>query len=37
MQLEEKTVQKNYLYRGKIINVRCDDAQLPDGRPGRTE
>ena len=37
MQLEEKTVRKNYLYRGKIINVRCDDAQLPDGRPCRRE
>ena len=37
MQLEEKTVKKNYIYRGKIINVRCDDAELPDGRPCRRE
>ncbi len=37
MQLEEKTVRKNYIYRGKIINVRCDDAELPNGRPCRRE
>lgn len=33
MNLEEKTVNKNYIYKGKIINVRCDDALLPDGNP----
>ena len=37
MQLEEKTIKKNYIYRGKIINVRCDDAELPDGKPCRRE
>ena len=37
MQLEEKTVKKNYVFRGKIITVRCDDAQLPDGKPCRRE
>ena len=37
MQLEEKTVRKNYIYRGKIINVRRDDAELPNGRPCRRE
>ena len=37
MLLEEKTVRKNYIYRGKIINVRCDDAELPNGRPCRRE
>ena len=37
MQLEERTIRKNYVYRGKIINVRCDDAQLPDGKPCRRE
>lgn len=37
MDLEEKTVQKNYVYRGKIINLRCDDAVLPDGRPCKRE
>lgn len=37
MDLREETVQKNYLYRGKIINLRCDDARLPDGRPCKRE
>ena len=33
MNLEEKIVKKNYIYEGKIINVRCDDAELPNGKP----
>ena len=33
MEYIEKTVQKNYIYKGKILTVRCDDAQLPDGKP----
>ena len=33
----EKTVNKNYIYRGKILTVRCDDALLPDGRPCKRE
>jgi len=33
MNLDEKTVQKNYIYNGRIINVRRDDALLPDGNP----
>lgn len=37
MDLEEKTIQKNYIYRGKIVNLRCDDAALPDGRPCKRE
>lgn len=37
MKLKEKTVRKNYVYQGKIINVRCDDAELPDGRACRRE
>ncbi len=37
MNFREKTVQKNYVYRGKIINVRCDDALLPDGSPCKRE
>ncbi len=32
MKLEEKTVKKNYIYKGKIINLRCDDALLPNGK-----
>ncbi|MDE6677107.1 MAG: ADP-ribose pyrophosphatase, partial [Clostridia bacterium] len=37
MKLEEKTVNKNYIYKGKIINLRCDDALLPDGTPCKRE
>ena len=33
MKLTEKTVEKRYVYRGRILQVRCDAAQLPDGRP----
>ncbi|MBP5242260.1 MAG: NUDIX hydrolase [Clostridia bacterium] len=29
----EKTIRKNYVYQGKILSVRCDDALLPDGKP----
>ncbi len=37
MDLTEKTVNKNYVYRGKIITLRCDDALRPDGRPCKRE
>ena len=37
MSLREDTVSKNYVFRGKIINVRCDDAVLPDGKPCKRE
>ncbi len=37
MDLQEKTVSRNYLYRGKIVNLRCDDALLPDGKPCKRE
>lgn len=37
MQLIEKTVNKNYVYRGKIVNLRVDDAVLPDGKPCKRE
>ncbi len=33
MNLEEKTIRKNVIYSGKIINLRRDDAELPDGHP----
>lgn len=33
MDLTEKTVKVNYIYRGKIVNLRRDDATLPDGKP----
>ena len=32
MELFEKTAEKNYIYNGKIINVRRDMAELPDGK-----
>ena len=31
MEFEEKTIEKNYLYKGKIINLRKDNALLPNG------
>lgn len=33
MELLEKTIEKNYVYKGKIINVRCDKAELLNGKP----
>ena len=33
MDYVEKTVNKNYVFKGKILTVRCDDALLPDGNP----
>ena len=33
----EKTVKKNYIYEGKILKVRCDDALRPDGKPCKRE
>lgn len=33
MDLFEKTLEKNYVYEGKIINVRRDKAALPTGKP----
>ncbi len=32
MDFKEKTVNKNYVYRGKILNLRKDDVTLPDGK-----
>lgn len=37
MNLKEQTVKRNYIYRGRIVSLRCDDAVLPDGRPCRRE
>ncbi len=31
MNLQEKTLSKDYKYRGKIINMRLDQALLPNG------
>ena len=37
MKLTEKTVSQTYLYRGKIINVRLDDAELENGKLAKRE
>ncbi len=33
MEYVEKTVRKNYIYQGKILTVRKDDALTADGKP----
>ena len=35
--MTEKMVKKNYVYQGKILSLRVDDAQLPDGKPCKRE
>ena len=35
MDLTEKTLGKSYIYKGRIINMRVDDAMLPDGRTAK--
>ncbi|MBQ8374892.1 MAG: NUDIX hydrolase [Clostridia bacterium] len=37
MDLIEKCVRKNYIYQGKIVSLRCDDALLPNGEPCKRE
>lgn len=37
MSHEEKTIQKNYIYQGKILNLRVDDALLEDGTKCKRE
>lgn len=37
MNLIEKTLSKNYVYKGKIINLRVDEAELPNGRKTKRE
>lgn len=31
MDFTEKPLKQNYIYKGKIVNLRVDDAVLPDG------
>ena len=33
MDLTEKRVNSNYIFHGKIMTVRVDDALLPNGEP----
>lgn len=35
--LTEKTVASTVIYKGKIIDVFCDDIMLPDGNPAKRE
>lgn len=35
--LTEKTVTSTEIYKGKIIDVFCDDILLPDGKPAKRE
>ena len=37
MDLTEKTVSKNYVYKGKILSLRNDDALCADGSPCKRE
>lgn len=37
MNLTEKTLQQDYKYRGKILNLRVDAVQLPNGAPAQRE
>ena len=37
MDMIEKMVKKNYVYQGKILSLRNDDALLPDGNPCKRE
>ena len=37
MDMIEKTVKTNYIYQGKILSLRNDDALLPDGTPCKRE
>lgn len=37
MQFEEKTLKKKFIYQGKILNLRCDDVMLPNGKTALRE
>ena len=37
MDMIEKTIKRNYVYCGKILSLRNDDAILPDGTPCKRE
>ena len=32
MDFNEKTIKENYLYNGKILNLKKDEVELPDGK-----
>ncbi len=37
MNLEEKPLNQNYIFRGKIVNLRVDEALLPNGKTAARE
>jgi len=37
MNLKEKQLKAEYLYKGRIINLRRDEAELPDGKTALRE
>lgn len=37
MDLTEKTIKTAYIYKGKIINLRLDDIELPNKKPATRE
>ena len=37
MKLTEKTLKETYIFKGKIINLRVDDVELPDGNTATRE
>ena len=37
MQFEEKTINKHYIFEGKILTVRKDDVLLPNGETANRE
>ncbi len=37
MKLAEKTLKKDYVYKGRVINLRVDEALLPNGKTAKRE
>lgn len=37
MSFKERTVNKKYIYKGRILNLHVDDVLLPDGSPAKRE
>ena len=37
MNLDEKRINSQYIYNGRIINLRLDDVLLPDGKEAKRE
>jgi len=37
MDLKEKRISSEIIYKGKIINLRVDDVELPNGKPAKRE